>query len=304
MREKIRAVLEEEDIRGEIVSINVLPEMQKELASLRERNLVDKMLYEESLSRFCFSAPAALPASSALIVLAIPQPISRVIFHYRGSALAAVIPPTYIARDDTLKVTRLLEGILGPEGCRVVRAPLPLKLLAVRAGLGEYGRNNVLYVPGAGSFFRLAAFFTDLGCAADSWREPCLMEQCAGCRACLKKCPTGCISEERTVIRAERCLTYFNESEDDFPEWIEGGWHNALVGCMVCQEVCPANRGSLDNVIDAASFSEEETALLLEGRPPDLLSAATRAKLDRLEMLEYGAMLARNLRALINVRFK
>lgn len=302
MRKKIRAVLEKERIRSEIVSINRLPELQKELEALLKENLIDGLLYDQYLSRFNFSPPAELPASVAVIVVAMPQPVSRVIFRHRGGTLTAVIPPTYISRDDNLKVTRLLEEILGPEGYRIVRAPLPLKLLAVRAGLGEYGRNNIFYVPGSGSFFRLGAFFTDLSCAADNWREPRLMEQCVDCRACLKKCPTGCISEARIVVRAERCLTYFNESEAGFPEWIQGGWHNALVGCMVCQEVCPANRGLLENVVDAASFSEEETALLLEGGPPDLLSAATREKLGKLEMLEYSDMLSRNLGALINAQ--
>ncbi|MEW5784540.1 MAG: 4Fe-4S double cluster binding domain-containing protein [Bacillota bacterium] len=302
MREKIRIALGKEHIRGEIFSIHRLRELQQDLEALRERNLLSKSFFEEKLSGFSFSPPVEIPGSGAVIAVAIPQPVSRVIFHHRDGTLTALIPPTYISRDDTRKVTRLLEEILGAEGYRLTRASLPQKLLAVRAGLGEYGLNNVFYVPGAGSFFRLAAFFTDLPCAEDNWREPLLMERCTECRVCMNNCPTGCIGEERILIRADRCLTYFNESEADFPEWIRGVRHNALVGCMVCQDVCPANRGSLDNMIDAGSFSEEETALLLEGCPPDLLPAATREKLDRMELLDYSVVLSRNLKALLNAR--
>ena len=299
MREKILTALEKECARGEIVSINRLPELKQGIETLRERKLLSKPFYESSLSGFSFSPPAEIPESSAVITVAIPQPVSRVTFHHRGGVFTAAIPPTYISREDTQKVTRLLEEILEPEGYRVARAALPQKLLAVRAGLGEYGRNNVFYLPGEGSFFRLTAFFSDFPCIEDRWREPLLMEQCSDCRACLRKCPTGCISEERVLVRADRCLTYFNESEKDFPDWLQGSWHNALVGCMICQEVCPANRGSLDNVVTAETFSEEETALLLEASPPDLLPKATWDKLDRLEMLDYCAMLSRNLKALI-----
>jgi epoxyqueuosine reductase len=36
---------------------------------------------------------------------------------------------------------------------------LPLKSLAVRSGLAAYGRNNVCYVPGMGSFLELVGLY-------------------------------------------------------------------------------------------------------------------------------------------------
>jgi epoxyqueuosine reductase len=37
-----------------------------------------------------------------------------------------------------------------------------LKRLAVRSGLARYGRNNVTYVEGMGSFLELSASLTDM----------------------------------------------------------------------------------------------------------------------------------------------
>lgn len=299
MKEKILNVLRSEGMRGEIVSIRRLAELEESFETLCAQNLVRKDLFEASFSKFNFSPPAEIPASGAVLTVAIPQPISQIIFHYRGKTLAGVIPPTYsyFAWKDIERASGLLEKTLGAAGYRLVKASLPQKLLAVRAGLTEYGRNNVTYVPGEGSFFRLESFYTDFPCASDSWREPVMMEQCRDCRACLKKCPTGCITKERFTVRAHRCLTYFNESDKDFPEWIRGSWHNALVGCMICQYVCPANADALANVVIEESFSEEETGLLLEVSA-ERLPESTREKLVRLKMLDDWAELSRNLKAL------
>ena len=36
-----------------------------------------------------------------------------------------------------------------------------MKLAAVRSGLAQYGRNNICYVEGMGSFFSFHAYLTD-----------------------------------------------------------------------------------------------------------------------------------------------
>jgi hypothetical protein len=46
-------------------------------------------------------------------------------------------------------------------------------------------------------------------------------------------------------------------------------------------------------------FSEEETALLLEGTAPEHLPPKTREKLERLDLIDLLDVLPRNLRALL-----
>jgi epoxyqueuosine reductase len=191
----------------------------------------------------------------------------------------------------------LLTAWLAPAGYRLAVARLPRKLLAVRSGLAEYGRNNISYIPAMGSFFQLAVFCSDLPCAEETWREPRMMDRCRDCRICLTECPTGAITSDRFLLRAERCLVFHNERGPDFPfpDWIDPAWHNCLMGCMLCQQFCPANEAFRDWFEGDEAFSEGETALLLRGASSGQLPASTRAKLERLGLLDFLDILPRNL---------
>jgi epoxyqueuosine reductase len=118
----------------------------------------------------------------------------------------------------------------------------------------------------------------------------------------VRHCPAGAITLERFLIRAERCLTFHNERLSDvpFPAWVDPAWHNCLVGCMHCQQVCPENKEFLEWVEEGAAFSEEETALLLEGDGVDQLSIETRVKFERFDMMDLFEVLPRNLRVLFD----
>ena len=97
--------------------------------------------------------------------------------------------------------------------------------------------------------------FSDLPCDGDPWREPKALERCESCVACLRNCPTGAITRDRFLLRAERCLTYHNEAAGDFPGWIDPSWHHCLIGCLRCQTACPENKAVLEWFEDRAEFS-------------------------------------------------
>ena len=179
---------------------------------------------------------------------------------------------------------------------------LPLKPLAVRGGLADYGRNNITYVAGMGSFHHLFAFFTDIPLTQDEWREPQMLARCENCRSCLIKCPTDAIGEDRFLLHAERCLVFHNEkpAHIPFPTLFDSSWHNSIFGCMICQRYCPEDKKVRDWVETLAEFSHEETSLLLSGSSSDLLPAATLAKLDLLELTDSLDVLPRNLSVLLD----
>jgi epoxyqueuosine reductase len=211
------------------------------------------------------------------------------------------VPPTYLHwRGTDQQAEDALAEILELEGHRVARAMLPKKLLAVRSGLAAYGKNNITYVPGMGSFHRLVVFYSDLPCQQDDWREPKMMERCEKCIACLRHCPTGAITSERFLLHAERCITFHNEKPSDvpFPEWLDASGHNCLVGCLHCQNICPENRDFLAWVGEGAEFSSEETSLLVEGIPLDQLPAAMVEKLEQSDLIDLLDVLPRNLKVL------
>lgn len=177
---------------------------------------------------------------------------------------------------------------------------LPLKTLAARSGLAQYGRNNICYVAGMGSFFQLVGAFSDLPAEDDAWGEPKALARCESCVACLRQGPTAASASDRFLLRAERCLTYHNEAAGGFPSWIHPSWHHCLIGCLRCQTACPENRTVRKWFEDRAEFSERETALLVRSVPFHELPAETAAKLRSLEINEDYRLLCRNLSMIID----
>lgn len=297
--EKLEKLLEKRNLRGRIVSIAHVKELEENINHLHERHLLDAGLYDAYLASFDFGCEQNLPNARSLIIVSVPQPQIRVTFVLENRSYPVIIPPTYFLSTDN-QVARLLGAFLEPLGYDLQKVRLPQKLLAVRSGLARYGRNNITYVAGLGSFHRPVVFVSDCPAPADGWREPALLDQCETCHACMKACPTRAIADDRFLLHAERCITFHNEQTKDFPDWWSPAWHRCLVGCMICQKVCPANKDLAGWIEEGSDFGEEETALLLEGTPEDSLPARTLDKLERLGMMEYLHVLGRNLKALLN----
>lgn len=108
---------------------------------------------------------------------------------------------------------------------------------AERAGLGWFGKNSNLLLPGAGSWFVLGSVMTD---AALTPSDP-VAPACGACRRCLDGCPTGAIVAPG-VIDAGRCLAWLLQKTGDFPQEYRAALGNRIYGCDDCQEVCPPNR--------------------------------------------------------------
>ncbi|MBN1247392.1 MAG: epoxyqueuosine reductase [Anaerolineae bacterium] len=290
--------LDEQGCQGRVVPVHHLRDLQEEIEGRYRQGLFDDEFYQERLAGFKFSPPDDLPEARSLIVVAVPQPQIRFTFAWNGEALPLVVPPTYLHWKETdQQVEDLAAGILDAQGYRVVQAALPEKLLAVHSGLAVYGKNNVTYVAGLGSFHRPVALFSDLPCPEDAWQEARMMEHCQKCQACIRACPTGAITAERFLIHAERCLTFRNEKPGSvpFPAWVDPAWHNCLVGCMICQRVCPENKEFLGWIKEGAEFSAEETTLLLKGVPPDELPDALMEKLARWDLVDLLDIIPRNM---------
>ena len=323
--EELFSQLKEWGYEGRIVSIQHLGDLQEEIEGRYKQGFFDQELYQTYLAAFTFSPPDGLPEARSMIVVAIPQPQTRVTFAWacpersrRGSRRGSrrdgepvrfIIPPTYFEQETENRVRELLAGVLEPAGYRVAEAVLPKKLLAVRSGLAAYGKNNISYVPGMGSFYGLVAVYSDLPPQEENWQEPQMMESCQNCSACLRHCPVGAIpsaplrpgSSERFLLHAERCITFHNEKAGDvpFPAWIDPSWHNCLIGCLHCQRVCPQNKEFLNWVEERVEFSQEETALLLQGVALDQLPPGTAKKLEQSDMVELLDVLPRNLGVLL-----
>lgn len=296
--EELFLQLAERGYQGRIVPIQHLPELQEEIEGRYRQGSFNKEFYQERLTFFNFRIPDSLPETKSIIIVAVPRPQGQAVFTWKGETRALILPPTYVAYDQTTnRMLEFLGKILDAEGYHVARTALPLKLLAVRSGLGEYGRNNICYVLGMGSFLQLVAVYSDLPYEEDSWREVQMMRNCQRCQACRRSCPTGAISSDRFLLHTDRCIVFHNEKKGNipFPAWMDPSWHNCLYGCLHCQRVCPEDRKFLQWIDEKEDFSQEETGLLLEGVPRDQLSAATIRKLEYLDLTDSLDSLPRNL---------
>ena len=287
-----------------VMPIHRLADLEAEIRNRYQQGMFDEEFFQERLARFDFDPPADMPKAKSIIIVAIPSPQTGVLFHWKGESKTLILPPTYVGYS-TLpeKMETLVNEILNPMGYRVMKTlNFPIKPLAVHSGLTEYGRNNITYVEGMGSFHHLFAFYSDMPREQDDWREMKMLERCAHCRACIIKCPTGAIGEGRFLLHAERCLTFHNEKPADvpFPAWVDPSWHNSIYGCMTCQRYCPEDKKFKDWVETRAEFSQEETALLLDERSHKSLPDAIVEKLGRLELVESLDVLPRNLGVLLN----
>jgi epoxyqueuosine reductase len=111
---------------------------------------------------------------------------------------------------------------------------------AVRAGLGWYGKNANVLLPGRGSWFVLGSVVTDAPIAPLRPVVP-VADGCGSCRRCLADCPTGALVEPGR-LDARRCLAWLLQAGGPFPLEHRAALGDRLYGCDECQERCPANR--------------------------------------------------------------
>ena len=282
------------------LSIVHLKELQKEIDEWKKNGFITEKFFKQNYSEFSFQPPATHPKTSSIIVIGFPQKMFPVEFSYKGKRYQTTLGSNYVCSEIRTTCKEILSRILEKKGYAIDRAVLPLKLLAVKSGLAKYGKNNICYIDGMGSFTRLEAYYTDYEFPTDDWHEKQLMKSCTTCSLCQQTCPTRCIPKDRILIHADRCLTHLNENQGDFPSWVSKQSHNALVGCMRCQIVCPQNKKFLQMNKQSIIFTEEETTSMLQKTPRDGIPKALAEKLLRFGIDEYYTLFARNLSVLMN----
>ncbi|MFW9980119.1 MAG: 4Fe-4S double cluster binding domain-containing protein [Candidatus Thorarchaeota archaeon] len=311
MQNRMWAPIDEDEIPSSLykyrtISVEHLQELQDDFSSFDiEGKVSNNPTFRKYISTMNHTLPESFPDAKSVVVMAVYTPLLKAYFHYKDVRHEVLVPHYY---NDGITETHLIRTvknqIIGKQGYRIENAKIHvlLKRLAVRSGLGKYGRNNLCFVEGMGSFVRLHAFFTDYRFAEDNWTEAMLMDRCANCKICLRNCPTGSISEKSFIVDVERCIPLYNEIPGEFPKWIESASHSALMGCMRCQLPCPANSSVIEKAQILTEVAEEETESLIEESLNEeqtaLLSEKTRMFIPE-EAWYYVPVLARNLRALI-----
>lgn len=283
--------------------IGLLAQVRADVLRRREIGQIDSEFFDERL-RWVGAPEPDRSAFQSVILIAIRRPAHAIEFQFDSGVMQAIAPPTYVDYDRTLERVRqdLAQSALW--GLRVEPARTSFKTLASLLGLARFGRNNLAYVDGFGSYCELVAVITDAVLPAAGAQPRDMLETilpaCRKCRLCLDACPTSAIGAERVLLKAERCVTRFNEVPGAVPDGIPVTQSDCLLGCMECQTVCPYNRGKLETVVSGVSFTKEETSALLAGSDAagDAAWRSADEKLESLELATCAEFFGRNLASL------
>ncbi len=107
--------------------------------------------------------------------------------------------------------------------------------VAHRAGIGWFGKNANVLLPGAGSWFVLGCVITTAALPVAAEPVP---DGCGTCARCLAACPTGAIVAPG-VIDANRCLAWVLQRPGAIPVALRTAVADRLYGCDDCQQACP-----------------------------------------------------------------
>ena len=124
---------------------------------------------------------------------------------------------------------------------------------AIKAGLGEYGRNQMVITPKYGPRVRFSKIFTSLPLQSDRPKPLGIHQYCSVCTVCADACPpralpqgpaTDTPANQSTIVgvkkwtaNCEKCFGY---------------WARLKTDCAICMRVCPFNRG--DSLLEKLWF--------------------------------------------------
>ncbi len=112
------------------------------------------------------------------------------------------------------------------------RGDLSHKHAAVSAGLGAFGKNDLVLTAQFGSRVRLVSVITDAILVPDKPLNP---DPCGGCEICIRACPARALKGER-IVDKEACNEYHIEvgKKLQLDDWEQI--------CGVCIRVCPVGK--------------------------------------------------------------
>jgi epoxyqueuosine reductase len=148
------------------------------------------------------------------------------------------------------------------------------RAVAVRAGVGWWGKNTMVLAPGQGPWMLLGSIATD----ADIALTPPMQRDCGTCWACLPACPTGALISPG-VLDARRCLAAIAQLPGSIPKELRQPMGDRIYGCDDCLDACPPGVRLADSATEPRG--RVELRWLLEASDEELLEAFDRFYLPR-----------------------
>jgi epoxyqueuosine reductase len=163
---------------------------------------------------------------------------------------------------------------------------LPLKLAAIRAGLGWQGKHSLLISKKFGTFLAFGGIITNAALKHNTTEES---NRCRDCDKCQKACPLGAL-DQAYVLNMKKCLSYCLQVEH-LPEEAQALMENRVGDCEICQQACPWNKKHLDKPLTThmtESFQEKVADWESFFYLPDLVKLTEKEYKEKLGHLSTG----------------
>jgi len=114
---------------------------------------------------------------------------------------------------------------------------------AIKAGLGEYGRNQMVLTPEFGPRVRFSKIFTDMPLAVDKVNKLGLSTYCEDCIICADACPPKALPKGKPDFGQGSPSTIKGVKKWSANcEACFGYWAKIKTDCAICMRVCPFNQ--------------------------------------------------------------
>ena len=113
---------------------------------------------------------------------------------------------------------------------------------AIKAGLGEYARNQMVITPEFGPRVRFSKIFTNAPLHNDAPRQLGVRAYCDDCTICADACPPKALPYGPPALRAHISTIRGVKKWSADCEKCFGYWAKLKSDCAICMRVCPFNR--------------------------------------------------------------
>ncbi|MBV1694095.1 MAG: 4Fe-4S dicluster domain-containing protein [Hyphomicrobiales bacterium] len=204
----------------------------------------DRWLYAARVDVRDFSdAPHDLPEGLTSVIV-LGHAMDRALVQTYPSALAGAATGREYSHEAAIvmQVAAYIRN-LGYEAVASMNDTALVIPLAVKAGLGEYGRNQLVITPQFGPRVRFSKIFTNLPLVHDAPRRLGIEEVCDVCTRCAAACPVKALpfgAPEATPVSASSIRGVRKWTSDAGKCF--GYWAKIASDCAICLRVCPFNR--------------------------------------------------------------
>ena len=170
-------------------------------------------------------------------------------------------------------------------GVHVERAEVPVREMLLRSGVGSPLKNGLTYLPGFGTRYSVQTILVDLPEPEYTPMKEPERVRCAACHACERICPSKAISDAGYDFQS--CARAYMGG-DPMEDWVMDAL-GCILGCELCQKICPYNFG-IDPITEMPdAFRLEE---LLQGNVKPALEIVGKNLNKQGRMIQHACVVA------------